>query len=88
MPQPDFRRGVDSSHMSDGGDREAKQEESLQLIFATLALLASRTLDTANPTHGDLVRALQACAENPGLTARDRLSNALESYNRYVVDAT
>jgi hypothetical protein len=49
----------------DGGDREAKQEESAELIFATLALLAARTLDAGNAAHGDLVRALQACAEKP-----------------------
>jgi hypothetical protein len=67
--------------MSDSGDREAKQEESVQLIFATLALLTSETLDSANPAHADLVRALQACAENPGLVARDNLRSALRSYS-------
>jgi hypothetical protein len=43
--------------------------------------LTARTLDTGNAAHGDLLRALQACAENPGLTARDQLRKALASYS-------
>lgn len=65
------------------GDREHRQDESIKLLFDAVAWLTAHTVSPGNPARDDVLRALRACAENPGPNEREALENALHSADRY-----